>query len=129
MSDLGTILSSFLGYFPDPVTQDTRTRVERELVCRSYGDSIFLSIFRDDEECWTASDFYTLPLADSIGESSLMLPEDIPTCIEDISWFFGKAFLEKFFQTDCSHEAESLRVFSLCIWESYFLCDCSYFRL
>jgi hypothetical protein len=123
------ILPSFFWDVSDPISDTTFIRKKLQLVFIPYSDRICLRILRDDEKCGSSSDLDTFTLSDRVRESSLMFTYDSSTGIEDISWLFRESAFEEFFHTDLADEAESLAIFSFCIWESCFLCDLSDFRL
>lgn len=79
-------------------------------------------IFCDDEKSWSASDFESSSLSYGIGECSLMLSDYFACSIDNISWFFFDFFLEEVLHRYFPDKAESLRVFSIGIWELCLFC-------
>ncbi len=51
-----------------------------------------------------------------------MFTENIALRIYDIAWFFLDLLLEEVLHRYLADEAESLRIFSFCVWESGFSC-------
>jgi hypothetical protein len=89
-------------------------------------DSIGSRILGNDKKRWSSANLDTTTLPDRIGKCSLMLPEDLTCCREDISFLFFDTFSEKFAHRYLSDKTKSLRIFAFCIGESYIPRDSTY---
>lgn len=92
--------------------------MEFQSAFRSDDDTVFFRVRSYDEQCGTATDVNSLPLADRIEMRSFVNPDDVAGEIEDIPRFFGQSFLEESFHAHFSDETQSLAVSSFGVRQS-----------
>jgi len=97
------------------------------LLC-PHGNRIVRDVLCDHEECGTSADLDASALSDRVAPGSLVLSDDFPARVEDVSGLFRQAFLEELLHTHLPDEAEPLAVLALGIGQTRPPRDLSHLR-